>query len=349
MDILFAAMNTYRLAGAMALLVRLSAARGGRYIDSSRWRLTFSWIAIVLLAAILLQKFAGVNTNVFYSFPGGDLPNTPNTQMIVLGLFRASVGILGLFAMCAFLASEAEWVGRWFFSLAGAFSGFAVIVLTGSKTSLVAALVLIASRIPIWRRFWSVANAAFIILLLVSVLLLTGPGITKEYVNAGLAKFSSSFGSERESFAWRVDLWQACMDDVGANPIVALGFPLQGTIKISGTGAEEVEMSPYSPATYHNEYLSVFMLGGLLTLLAYLTGLMLIGYSLLRSDSVSAKRTFALLVLAGGLMEATAVAHLQPSLLFACPVFLCAAIYGLGARPSAPPNMDCQLAVLRRR
>jgi len=336
MDILYNAVNTYRLVGAMALLVHLSAVHRTRNIDGSWWRLTFSWIAVVLVAAMVLQGYAGINTDVLGSFPRNniaEIPDAASVRFLVLGLFRGSLGILGLLGICAFLAGEAERSGRWFFSLAGAFCGFAVIVLTGSKTSLVAAVLVVASRLSIWRRFWSVANAGSIIFILVSVFLLVGRGNTLEYIPEGLTKFVSSFGSERDTLDVRMDVWGACIHDVGVNPTIAVGFPLRDTIPMPGTNAEKFNLSPYSPLTYQNEYLSVFMLGGLWSAIAYLAGLCLLGKSLFRSNSLSIGKTFPVLVFAGGLIEAATIAHLQPGMACVCPVFLFAAIYGVAARP----------------
>jgi O-antigen ligase len=244
-----------------------------------------------------------------------------------LGLFRGSLGIIGLLAVCAYLAGEKDRGWKHLLSLTGALCGCTVILLSGSKTSLIAVALVLSLRTLMARSSNAWRMAAILIAVILS---LSGNVGVSRYLSPTLVNFFESQGQKRETLDSRMDVWRACERAVRANPIIALGAPLRRVMPV--LPAAYASQGPYLAGVYHSEYLSIFMLGGIWNLTIYGLGLWLLGKEFMAGGFARPQKRFATLVFLGGLLESTTCAHLGPGLFYVCTAPLFATVYGLGAR-----------------
>lgn len=319
-DLLFSAINFFRLAGALALMCLLSSTENIRAENAVTLLSAFSWMNVVLLVAMLLQAYNLVNSNVFYrAVPNESSEDHLLWRLIVAGLFRATLGISGTLGLIAYLAQFDAKGLRATFAMIGAASGVTVILLCGSKTSLVAVVMTsIISLIlfpRILRHAWLKLSVLCSLVLVAVVAYL--PRLDQAYLSTTLGVL----GLQEDSFqtlAGRQETWKDGLDLIWADPLSLLAGP-----------SSAVEY--LNTAHYHNELVGLLMVGGLWAALPYLVGLWNIGLGLLSGRWCACNiRIFGALAFCCGLLQAIAVNHLTPGILFSGSVALFSIAYGLG-------------------
>jgi len=134
-----------------------------------------------------------------------------------------------------------------------------------------------------------------------------------------------STGQDRPTLDSREQKWLDALDSVSHDPLILLGAARRESMPVDPFG-----LRSYEPAFYHNEYLSIVMLGGLWSIVTYVSGLALLLSLLLRHRSGNVAQRFGLMVLAGGLIEGFSGAHIQSGIIYGAAVSTAAAIYGFG-------------------
>jgi hypothetical protein len=291
------------------------------------WLYAFSWIALIIALAMAAQSFTGINSDVITLADSGSVLSASGANegtVNVMGLFRASIGSFGVLAVCAYSANTKRSLVSQLFSASGALAGISIILLSGSKTSMfVAAAVLIPKFLTFGTRVLSI-----VIVCGLSLAILLGRfdmNDARDLLPRSMVAFVDSGGQERESLDVRTTIWQDCLDSVHQNPAILFGIANRESMPTSRYG-----LSTYLPGFFHNEYLSITMLGGVWSIFGYLYGLGLLLRLLLQRRSGDPAERFAMLAMAGGLAQAFSVAHLQPNVLFGATASAAAAIYGFG-------------------
>ena len=344
MDLQFNGINAYRLVGAMALMVRLSALP--RRHAAINWLCAFSWIALTVAAAMMAKLLFGIDSDV-YSHGYGlstSLETGNEGAFFVMGMFRSAIGMFGIFAVSAYYcaATGAPRSSFRLIPLLGAIAGLVIAVLAGSKTSLtIIAIVLAASLVTIGVR--SVASTAVLALVAGFVVWNADTAQLRHFIPQSVLRFYDSAGEDRLAFDFREQRWRDCADSVLRSPLILVGVAPPDSMPVDPDGA-----SPYSLGYYHNEYVSVSMLGGAWSFIPYLIGLGLLASLMLSRRSGSPAERFGLIAFAGGIMQAFTGPHLQPGLLFGATVSATAAIYGFSCSRLQHSNSPAQLVLLQR-
>jgi hypothetical protein len=330
-QVLYAGISLYRLVGAMAVMCVMAVA-AARVRDGTVGLLgAIAWMNVVLVVATLLQSQGWINSNVFY-LAGNEGSGEENeaTRYITAGLFRGSLGMIGTLGWVAFLA-EAEARGwRRLRAIVGGAAGGLLIVLCGSKTSLLAAMVttltacLLYPRLLrlLWRR---------LALVLVGLAVVAGVYLYEmdtNYFNYTLGVLGLADQS-LDTFNYRQERWQEAMDLLRQDPQILLGLA-------TPFGSDR------GMAYFHNEYIALLMGGGIWSAGGYLLGLFLLGKALLRRRrEVHPARLLGGLVFLASVIEGASVNHVVPGIFFGCTVLLTACAYGVGlGRPKARPATD---------
>jgi hypothetical protein len=331
-DLLFAAINLYRLVGAMCLMSVMSSAVLMQQPKGEHILLAFSLINVVLIMAMLLQGYGIMDSNLFYG-----VSDTAHEQVrfIAAGLFRGSLGMVGALGIISYLArrgTDAPFnLSRTIVSVAGAIAGGSIIILSGSKSSLVAIVLLIGicAFFHRWiRHFWP-KTLAFVFLT-TTLCVAYFPKLGDSYLSYTLGTLSLQEDS-LQTFTGRQQTWREGFDLISSSPSILIGLP---TSKV-----EEL-----NTAYYHNEFIGLLMVGGIFSVGAYLIGTWLLGRGLFRNRSeAQAPRVFAALVWLTGILHAATVNHLTPGILYSCTVSLFAAAYGFGLNPSLSPKLSTKL------
>ncbi len=321
LNFLYSAISFYRLFGVLALMCVLSAA--ARELGESRnWMLvSFSWMNVVLLIATVLQSLGWINSNVFYGvLEDASLEDNESMRFITAGLFRGSLGIIGTLGWVAFLSQYNVRGLRAALGLLGAVSGAVVIILSGSKTSLLAILIItIAGCVlfpQILRHLWGRLTAMTLsIVLMAGVYLLHANSDYFTYTLGVLGMADESLGT----LSYRQERWLEAVHFIARDPWVLVGLA-------TPFGQEERGLS-----YFHNEYITMLMGGGFWSGIPYFIGLLIIvGTMFDRRYKASNCQVFGALTLLCGLTQAVTVNHLLPGIFFLCTTTVMACGYGLG-------------------
>jgi hypothetical protein len=321
LNVMYSAISFYRLVGAIALMCVLSETAVG--LDKGRdWLLAaFSWMNVILVVAALLQSQGWINSNVFYNaVEDASLEGNESMRFITAGLFRGSLGIIGVLGWVAFLAQYN--VGGWraALALAGGVAGTLQIVLCGSKTSLLAVLFITVAGCALFpqilRHLWGrLASLSLALVLVGGAYLLRLDSEYFSYTLGVLGLADESLGT----LDYRQQRWKEAMDFVAREPGVLVGAA-------TPFGKEERGLS-----YFHNEYVTMLMGGGFWSAGAYLVGLLIVATTVFRQRARAGNgQVFAALTLMSGLIQALTVNHLLPGIFFACTTTIITCGYGLG-------------------
>lgn len=326
LNLLYAIISGYRLAGALALMCLLSAAATCLGEQRSWMIAAFSWMNLVLLGATALQSQGWINSNVFYSVADSAVwEEHESMRFITVGLFRGTLGIIGTLGWVAFLAQYSVRGSRAALALAGGVAGVLVIIFCGSKTSLLAVLfitVIGGAVFPqIIRHLWGRLTAMTVALVFVAgAFLLRMESAYFTYTLGVLGMADESLGT----LNFREERWAEAMAFIARDPGVLMGVA-------TPFGSEERTFS-----YFHNEYITMLMSGGIWSAAAYLMGLLIIAYASFRRRFVAGHcQVFAALTLLCGLTQAMTVNHLLPGIFFLCSTTVIACGYGLGFAESS--------------
>ena len=317
---LYTGISFYRLVGAMAVMC-LMAVEAGRLEERSAGLLrAVGWMSIVLVVATVLQSHGWINSNVFYSVGREDsLEENDSMRYITAGLFRGSIGIIGALGWVSFLAQCQAGGWRGAFAFLGGAAGGLLIILCGSKTSLLAAMVttvagrlLFGSRL---QRLWKKLAVVVVGLVAVAgVYLYAKDEIYFSYTLGVLGLSDESL----DTFNYRQERWQEATDLLQEDPKIVMG--------VSTPFGSERGM-----AYFHNEYIGLFMSGGLWSAGGYFVGLFLLARALFRHRRrASTNAVFGGLTFLVSLIQGASVNHMAPGIFFGCTVFMATCAYGLG-------------------
>ncbi len=321
LNLLYSAISFYRLVGALALMCVLSAAAAGLGERRSWMLAAFSWMNLVLLVATVLQSQGWINSNVFYSVDdASDWEENDSIRFITAGLFRGSLGIIGTLGWAAFLAQHNFRGLRGVLALAGGVAGALVIILCGSKTSLLTVLFITVSSCVLFPQtlphLWGRLTAMSLALVVgAGVYLLSLDTFYFAYTLGVLGLADDSFGT----LSFRQERWGEAMEFIARAPGVLMGVD-------TPFGSNERGLS-----YFHNEYITLLMGGGIWSAGAYLAGLLVVARaSFHRRLGAGNCQIFAALSLLCGLTQAVTVNHLLPGIFFLCSTTVIACGYGLG-------------------
>ena len=326
LNLLYSAISFYRLAGALALMCALSAA-AGELGERRSWMLAaFSWMNLVLLVATVLQSQGWINSNVFYSVAENSTwEDNESMRFITAGLFRGSLGIIGTLGWVAFLAQYNVRGLRAALALAGGVAGAMVIILCGSKTSLLAVLFITLAGCAVFpqilRHLWGRLAAMTVALAFVaSAFLLRMDRDYFTYTLGVLGMADESLGT----LSYRQERWAEAMEFIKRAPGVLMGVA-------TPFGSDDRGLS-----YFHNEYITMLMSGGIWSAGAYLAGLFVVARASFRGRLGAGNcQVFAALTLLCGLTQAMTVNHLLPGIFFLCTTTVIACGYGLGFAESS--------------
>lgn len=324
MDLEFNGINAYRLVGAMALMVRLSALPKKR--DSINWLYAFSWMALTIAVAMMSKLFLGIDSDVFslgYGLSTGHESGNEGA-FFVMGMFRAAIGMFGMFAVSAYYCTVSDKSRTLrLVPLLGAIAGVTIAVLAGSKTSVLIIVVILAVRFLTLSTRAAVTGAALLALFTGFVVSSIDTAQARRFLPNSIMLLLDSRGEDRPTFDLRKERWQECVGSISRKPLLLLGVASSDSIPVDPDG-----YSTYQPGYYHDEYASIAMLGGFWSLLTYGAGLALLTSVLLSQRLGSPAERFGIVVFAGGIIQGLTVAHLQPGLLYGAAVSAAGAIYG---------------------
>lgn len=324
-SVMFALINFWRAMGATSALVVFSSTpmpyRGERIAI-----LIPAAPALFIALAMGLQNI-GLSTNVLAG-AGAERLRESAIQMAVLGMFRGSIGIVCTFAIAAFLASARSPLVHWVAALVAAMAGTFAVVVIGSKTSLLVALLFAVLAPVVFGKAFrsrSAARNVALFLLIGTVLLYVAPWQTNRlFQNKSATTALGMFSHEQASLAtyeYRTVLWKWSLQQLEFDPLILAGV--------------WTELPQPTLGYYHNEYLAVLMNGGVLGLLLYVGALALAFRALLRARTDSPLRMFTVLLFLGGLVHGWTVSNLVPAILFPVVTYTSLIALGLALRVDA--------------
>jgi len=328
-DILFTAINLYRLVGAMALMISMNAVSRRDPHLLHNWLNTFSWIAVVILAAMLAKLFLGFDSDVMSLVESSVVGKNyvySKSNFNVLGMFRGEIGIFCMLAVCSFASYDFKSSKFPVLPTLGALAALIATVMSGSKTSLVVELVILS--IVLMRSLSTRVGMAF---LLCSVICATAAGsrwgeIREFLPNSMVAFFELGSGNNgyitldyREEFKWKPSF-----EAIQRSPGLLAGLAFRDSMP---QDFDDVD-STYTPSFYHNEYISVLMLGGGVSLFLYLAGIGSLLSLIVPRAYESSAGLLALWALLGGIIQGMTMVHIEPGLLFGATVCASCSIYG---------------------
>jgi hypothetical protein len=328
--------NLYRVLGAVALCMVLVEPARSTSLRPSWIFCAFSWIAIVIVAAMFLQDLGGIDSNVVFRSDHADPTYTDLIDMrhVVMGMWRGNLGIAGCLAAIFGTLVPASGFKQRLLLYTGATAGAVVTIFSGAKTSIIASVALTLLGLGIAKRS-SIGRLASLLI----VLSLMGtawvvindavPG-TWLYNNTPplvLALVQQRKGATLES---RQEVWSEGINFATAHPGTAFGVePLPGEFG--------------QPHYYHNEYISVIMLGGIWTVTTYALGLIMLWPVIRRCRKYGPYGAVFGFVFLCGCIHGLTGSHLQPHHLYAQSVVCFAVLYGIAAGMGSAPKVTAVL------
>lgn len=328
-QVLFMGISLYRLAGTIGLMICATQTPFSRPEQLRRGLplLLFAVVCGVILGAVILQAF-GFDTNSFYNWSEtATMVDEKDAGYSVLGLFRASMGIVGMMGIAAALSLRRGVKLTEAIIIVGAVCGIGVILSTTSKTSMFVALGTGAVAAALSLRQISVGKIVTSMVLFASVIFSLYAFF--DYLPANVQKTIIGVlqGDETKWGTWydrqaRVD---GTLEVLSKHPEIIAGLGL------------DPRFSGARWAYYHNEYIGIAMHGGIISLSAYMAGLIVLGVMLIKRALVSGDvlPTFAFLVFVGGLVQGYTVGHLVPGIYYGSTVAMFGLAYGFALHPWA--------------
>lgn len=329
---LLAFINLYRLTGALSLMVYFSSLKERRIVNENYIFLGFGLAMITVVVAMVCQGFGHANSNILESI----LSQTTNyeiqqenidQQFIVLGMFRGSLGILGMVGISIMLSNTSKKFSLTILRFIVGICGLLIIILSGSKTSLFCALLLILLNVTTHKIFSknSLIIIASIFVLYSSYQYIYDNEFTQQYVPPVLYNLITNNEGGLVTISSRLERYEESLDLVTSRPEIFIGF-------VSPTTYRNISISnEVNVAYFHNEYLSVFMLGGIFSFTSYIAALFFLVHSFCKPKVGNKFSSFSTTVLTGSLIQGLTVAHLQPGILFPITTAILCSIYGLGS------------------
>lgn len=322
-DVMLSGVNLYRLTGAMAALCVFSAARTPRALDSGQLLNAVAWVNITLFVAMVLQGAGFFNSNYLYASESIDVWGSVADKYVVAGMFRASLGIIGMLGVAALITCMKISFTRTPLIITGGICGVLVIILSGSKTSIFAALGLTAALLllfPSRRRLMILAVIIGIAVFGAAERFMEffGDSAVEKTLNVVLMH-EDSLNTYRDRESRR----EEALALVEAYPSILIGY-----------GMHVQNISGINMSYWHSEYIMLLIAGGVWTFIGYLAGLYFLAKNLFRNHRrASLTRIFAVGALVGGLTQGLTAAHIFPGILFisTATAFLC--IYGMALNP----------------
>lgn len=321
-DIFINLINLYRLIGILML---------AEIVSKQNLSINFNVILKMILtltfiySVLIYLQFSGILSLNLYEIINNtdnadreisELNEIADTRFIILGYFKAQQGILFMmffiFGFVSFGIKEGINGKKIFLGLNNNIIGILLcllagigLILTGSKTTIFAILFVsllgflissdkIKSLIP------------FLIFFIIILTLLYFVSIGSEVdtvINSTLLNFINSGGSDVETLDSRRLKIDESMLLILSHPNILLGIYDQ-------------IMPDYNISYFHNEYLSVLMLGGGISFIMYLYSIfhIYIKLNLKRKNGLFSQAIF--LIFIGNLIQGYTVAHFQPSIFF---------------------------------
>jgi hypothetical protein len=343
-QVLFMGISLYRLAGTIALMICATQTPFSRpeLLRRGYPLLLYAVIGGVILGAVVLQA-SGFDTNSFYNWSETSaMIDEKEAGYSVLGLFRGSMGIVGMMGIAAALSLRRGVRLTETLIIVGAVCGIGVILSTTSKTSLFVALGTGVVAAALSLRQISAGKIMTSIVLLVAVIFSLYAFF--DYLPANVQKTIIGVlqGDETKWGTWydRQARIESTLEVLDRHPEI-----------IAGLGIDP-RFSGARWAYYHNEYIGIVMHGGIISFSAYIVGLAILGTMLAKRAILTGDvlPTFAFLVFVGGLVQGYTVGHLVPGIYYGSTVAMFGLAYGLGLHPwaianSSTTNPECETII----
>lgn len=336
------AANAYRLAGIIGLTM----------LGSSReFKLNFSILTngLMLLGGgvlimMIMQSRGIIQLNLFdkiqidtgaYEEAYLNYENFADAKFIILGMFKAHQGVVWMLLGAVgigMLVSEGERLSaiRGVVLLGLSAGG---LILTGSKTSLLALVVMVVAAANVFgirKTAPALAVITFGFVLLVGFVMTDSSA--SSIINTTLYSWITSGGKDVDTYDERLSKYATVLGYLSENPLSLFGIPISRVPEVS-------------VVYFHNEYLSILMLGGFVSLLLYLYFLAQVGAALWAYRRTSPFVVSAFLAFLGNLVQAYTVVHLQPGFLFISSVGFSILLYKYGIEvgrmhSKSPPKFE---------
>ncbi len=337
--LLMAAINCYRTVVDVSLFALAATLKFNRTQSRNLPAATVNAIVgtcFVLCAAVILQYLDALNTNIFYSWESDQFVSGREgilrARLGVLGLFRGSLGLLAGLGFAAFLATTPNQGRTHLGATAAAGTCFVIAVLVGSKTTLLTiAMVLVyrtgTSTALTVKKLLALAGVVTAILALTWV---KPDLIPATHIQRMHNAFTGNMSKKMDTVKGRLDKWNVAHAGIEHNPLI---------LAAAGVQPSHYKGHNITLSFYHNEYLSVAMHGGIVSLAFYFMGLHQLYLQMWRSQSGTLRR-FGTTTFIMGLIQGVSVNHLMPGLLFGHTTAVLFLIYGLASNNTvriAPP------------
>ncbi|WP_145073608.1 O-antigen ligase family protein [Poriferisphaera corsica] len=307
--------NTWRVGGGMCLFLLAATCRfkvkGTLQRSFSVALLPMAVFTIFIFIAAFLQYKRYINANLLYGLFAGTFGSNEETThaLSVAGLFRGSMGIMGALAICTIFCIKDAKPFENAIAVAGALAGIGLILLSGSKTSLVIAVgiaglnIFRLKSIGIKQTFY-LGVAGFIGFFSLPMLLVMLP---QKAVERTLAVFSGETFSA-ETFLTRMHRWTAAFERFQEFPAVFMGInPVSPDIETIGF--------------YHNDWIGLLMHGGVFNLVLYIVMIWMGLFYIWRwRGRPNVMRSFGFFVIANLFVQGFSVSGLLPGYLFVSTV-----------------------------
>lgn len=337
-DASFNAVSFWRLCGAAALCCVVCVGRRSSW-PQERILDAVSWAAVVIAVALVLQVSGVIDANPLRTRLSL-LGTETSEHTFVLGLFRGTEGIFGMLAVVAFLSGVSN-RSAGAVRVAGGIAGPVLIIVAGSKTSLVASalcvlLWLIATSRSGQRGVWRAAavGGAAVTGMVAAFHVVNNAG---QWIQMSASRTTGVVVLERGSLATlqiRETTWSQCLQSLTLDPTAWLG--IRTTSRTSYL------------ASYHSDYIATLASGGVVAAMLLVIGLCAVAWRLRSAAALGNPLALAaLLALFGNVVQGVAVCHLIPGTLFVQTVAVSMFLYGLGMAGKGSPRFQRPCAEAR--
>lgn len=329
-DFLMAFINAWRLVGGLIFALLLTYYIKINKINVQEIVFFVTLFGLYVTILVQIQAFQIIDFNIYEILRSEDLEDlklnsgVADKKYIVLGFFKAAQGIVAVIFSCASLwliSNGINW--RRYFGYFSFISNMVLLAQTGSKTSLVAMIfVIVYGAIFSGSGRVRLVCAGGLILSAVWISWVISDPSSQEYTNSTLYIILTSKGEDLTTVNDRLDTWGDTLNVFSNN----VGFLI---------GVYFKSIPEFNPGYFHDEYLSVFALGGVAAIAMYFAAQIWI-FILMRErifKRIGLDRfkfdlsDMALMILISGNIHALSVAHFQPSMLFLVPVVLSISFY----------------------
>ena len=280
-----------------------------------------SVMCIILAVAMYLQGLGYLSANVFYSLL--EVESTEVIKYAIAGLFRGSLGIVGCIGLLVYLIGEGNqrsYVRILY--LVGAVSGLGIIIMSGSRTSFVAACItlIIAVVFGIVSRGRAVLAVTALALICLPLLMFFSNGDFEYAYKDRIFQIFDADSGVTQLETSRGEQWGMAREIVTRDPLKILGL-------------SRVSYGVLVMPDFHNEYLGVLIAGSVWSFLFYASGLVLLVRNAFYCIKLNTPcGAFSFLCVCAGVLHAATVGHLVPGLYFGGTSGLFWLCYGIGTK-----------------